>query len=201
MAIVHCRECKREVSSEATACPHCGVPRQVNQASGCAVLIVACVAIGGITLLIKQCDGAETSESPAVTADPSPGPVSSNTESTAASPSPAEQARSATLNAGALAVEFLRRNMRNPDSFSLDDATLLDSGTFCFTYRGQNGFGGMNVEHAVMNEKSSTFEAEGQPDFETAWRHHCAGKPGEDVTDEIQSRAEFARRIMPKIKP
>lgn len=26
MALVECRECGREVSTEATACPHCGVP-------------------------------------------------------------------------------------------------------------------------------------------------------------------------------
>lgn len=27
MALTNCRECKREVSTEAAACPHCGVPR------------------------------------------------------------------------------------------------------------------------------------------------------------------------------
>lgn len=52
MAIVACAECKREISSDAIACPHCGKPQRsaVNrkqdngQRVGCALMVVALVA-------------------------------------------------------------------------------------------------------------------------------------------------------------
>lgn len=39
MALVGCRECRRQISSEAAKCPHCGVPsRQTKFASWLYVL-------------------------------------------------------------------------------------------------------------------------------------------------------------------
>jgi DNA-directed RNA polymerase subunit RPC12/RpoP len=31
MALIQCRECGRDISDQATACPHCGAPRVVQQ--------------------------------------------------------------------------------------------------------------------------------------------------------------------------
>lgn len=59
MALVACPECKREISSEAPACPHCGKPQPEvqkaitraahraqdnNQRVGCAVMIIGLIA-------------------------------------------------------------------------------------------------------------------------------------------------------------
>ena len=33
MALIPCRECSREISDEALACPHCGAPKEAEPAS------------------------------------------------------------------------------------------------------------------------------------------------------------------------
>jgi TM2 domain-containing membrane protein YozV/RNA polymerase subunit RPABC4/transcription elongation factor Spt4 len=35
MALIACRECTREISSEALACPHCGAQRMIGTAAPC----------------------------------------------------------------------------------------------------------------------------------------------------------------------
>jgi TM2 domain-containing membrane protein YozV/RNA polymerase subunit RPABC4/transcription elongation factor Spt4 len=35
MALIACRECSKEISSEALACPHCGAPRIISAAASC----------------------------------------------------------------------------------------------------------------------------------------------------------------------
>lgn len=74
--------------------------------------------------------------------------------------------------------------MRNPDSFKLSNALLMGNGTVCYEYRAQNGFGGMNVGHAVLTEKGAikTNEMEGGTKL---WNHECANKSGYDKTWEI----------------
>lgn len=45
----------------------------------------------------------------------------------------------------------LKQNMRNPDSFVLESALLMSGkGSVCYTYRAQNGFGGMDRGRAVL---------------------------------------------------
>ena len=88
----------------------------------------------------------------------------------------------------------LKNNMRNPDSFKLESALLIaGADAVCFTYRAQNGFGGMNRGHAVLtgarfdpklsgrevfaNVQLKTSE---EPGFTRLWNKECAGKSGEE---------------------
>src|SRR5437879_4410082 len=57
MALGQCRECGREVSSEASHCPHCGVPRPLEEKKtgpiakgflGCLGLIILILVIGSL---------------------------------------------------------------------------------------------------------------------------------------------------------
>lgn len=51
MALGPCRECQREISSEATACPHCGAPvTSRDAASGCWTWGLGCAIVIGIAI-------------------------------------------------------------------------------------------------------------------------------------------------------
>lgn len=48
MALVECRECSKEVSSEAKVCPHCGVAKPIRKTVG--LLGWVCVAVVGLVV-------------------------------------------------------------------------------------------------------------------------------------------------------
>ena len=86
--------------------------------------------------------------------------------------------------AAAFAVVFakeLRASMRDPDSFKLDTVLLVDDGTVCYQYRARNGFGGMNIEQAVLSPKL-LFRTSEQSGFARLWNRYCAHKTGDDRT-------------------
>jgi hypothetical protein len=46
-------------------------------------------------------------------------------------------------------VMAIRDAMREPGSFQVSKALVMEDGAGCITYRARNGFGGMNVGYAV----------------------------------------------------
>ncbi len=64
MAIVKCRECGKDVSSQAEACPHCGMkepmPYKTNAARGRLILVVI-----GIVVLLAVADSLMRADKPA----------------------------------------------------------------------------------------------------------------------------------------
>lgn len=101
---------------------------------------------------------------------------------------PEEQADEKRIETGKLMARIgaieLRGAMRNPASFELVQALLMKDGTICYTYRAQNGFGGMNLEAGVMDAKSGHLKVDGVSGFESSWNHRCAHKTGKDVTSD-----------------
>jgi hypothetical protein len=87
---------------------------------------------------------------------------------------PAErQTAKQNAHAGMLA---LRWGMRNPETFSLETATLMPDGSVCYSYRAQNGFGGMNRQHAVLTPK---YEIKLDA---SAWKKYCSNRLGVNLT-------------------
>ena len=62
----------------------------------------------------------------------------------------------------------------------------MKNGSACYTFRAQNGFGGMGVASAVFSGKE--FIVSDSENFRDRWNEECVGKAGEDIT-EIVSRA------------
>jgi len=79
----------------------------------------------------------------------------------------------------------LKTSLRNPDSFKLADygVLVMPNDAICFTYRAQNGFGGLNVEHAVMTPKG-VFKANDSH----LWNSTCVGVgSGKDDTEMVKA--------------
>jgi hypothetical protein len=119
--------------------------------------------------------------------------IASSSSNSTSTPAPTPQATQqatkddANLQRAILGARSLRAAMRNPDSFKLASVHVKDSGSVCYSYRAQNGFGGMNLENAVL--------APGAPGLNpnaSAWNSQCAHKNGVDVTDQVN---DFLARV------
>lgn len=187
MAISTCRECKADVSTEAATCPHCGVPSPAPakaKFNGCAIAVVAILAIGLVGALFDLM----TPKQSAVQSNTPPDTHAGLDQQAAADPppTPEQEERQAIIRMATMAAELVHRNLRNPDSFKLHSVLVTEKGAVCYEYRAQNGFGGMNLEHGVVDQKRSVFTIEGQEDFEPAWNRACRNKEGDDITSEVK---------------
>lgn len=87
----------------------------------------------------------------------------------------------------ALGAKALKNSMRNPDSFKLESALVIDE-TFavCYEYRSQNGFGGMNRGQAVLARDGKRFLTNEMDGFGKLWNRECAGKRGSEAATAIR---------------
>jgi hypothetical protein len=83
----------------------------------------------------------------------------------------------------------LKNAMRNPDSFKLSSALVMPTGSVCYAYRAQNGFGGFDVGHAVLTT-TGKFKTDDSDGFTTLWNKECANKTGQETTDSVNTILE-----------
>ena len=67
MAMVKCRECRQQVSSRATSCPHCGNPIKKSSSAGCLAAIVLSIIVV-VIIVLSQNDSASVTSDPDVRA-------------------------------------------------------------------------------------------------------------------------------------
>ena len=93
------------------------------------------------------------------------------------------------LSRAATGAISLRKAVRNPDSFVLEEVVGMPDGALCYSYRAQKEFfGGINREHAVLPRKVSNLDQS-----DAAWRRYCANKTGADLTDNVKMMMHSVR--------
>lgn len=80
-----------------------------------------------------------------------------------------------------LSLRMLRKAMKNPDSFKLEEAVRMADGALCVTYRGTNSFNAVVPGRAVVL-KTGIASSDDRDGFPKIWNKHCAGKSGSDVS-------------------
>lgn len=155
MALGKCRECGKEVSTEAKACPHCGATKPVKQTSTFTWIVAGFFAICFGIAIFGRGSASGTSPRPQVTAAKTPEQLA------------ADAKKEATFRKTAMAAAAVKSAMRDPDSLTWETIRANDDASvICMEYRARNGFGGMNREFAVLvNGKASQ-----KPE---AWNKHC----------------------------
>ncbi|MFZ3088021.1 MAG: zinc-ribbon domain-containing protein [Methylotenera sp.] len=138
MALSKCKECGKEVSSKAEACPHCGAPIKKQQKQyGCGTLIL----LGIIVMVLISV-------------------FSSNDTSTSSVPKTPEEIRKAEIEKHFSAwdgshrglTEVIKKSMNDPNSYEHEKTVFWDKGDHLIvktTFRGKNAFGGV-VKNWVM---------------------------------------------------
>lgn len=182
MALIKCKECGGEVSSKAKTCPKCGASVG-RRGIGCGtlvgyavlLLIVIPMVIG---LIIAAIDDSEP--------EPAPAPAPAKQQLTPEEAAEKEKKDKAVQLAAAGAAT-LKKTMRDPDSFELESALVIEeSGAVCYTYRARNGFGGMNRDNAVLADGGKKFLTSDSEGFVDLWNQECGGKSGQDVSAAIR---------------
>lgn len=165
MPLVNCRECKKEVSTEAKVCPSCGVkkpqPKAKDMGIGSIFLVLlagSCVA--GPMLISHQKANDAAEEAAALT----PAQLAAKD---AAKKAQAEKSLKRT-SAIAGTLTSMKAALRNPDSAIWEEMRANDDGSIvCLKYRAQNGFGGVNRESVAVVKGRISKSAD-------VWNKNCA---------------------------
>jgi len=166
MAMITCGECAGSVSTEAKTCPNCGASRKVfRRAAGTTKprsWLKKIAIVFGVMFGVSLVGGFAARVS--------------GTKPGAEIESPQDKQHKHMTYQAYLAAKAVKASLRNPDSLSFEQILANDDGSVvCLTYRAQNGFGGMNIEHVVFKD--------GDPSqSHSSWHAHCAGKMLNDVT-------------------
>lgn len=171
MALVACKECNKEISKSAEVCPHCGIKRKKRTS----LLTWIVTIFVGMPVLIAIFSGASTTSSDTPTAPQTPEQIAEQTK------------RDAAVQRATVGAATLKKSMRNPDSFKLESALVINgTDAVCYTYRAQNGFGGMNAGQAVLSADATQFKTDDMDGFAKLWNKECGDKSGQDVATAIR---------------
>lgn len=156
MSVKPCHECGNQVSTEAKACPHCGAkPKKPTS-----ILNLVLVSLIGFAVIQCTMTSNNTTPRPAKTAEQLA----------------SEAADEKRFQMALALARQIKRGMRNPDSFTVENALANDDSTvFCMEYQGQNGFGGMNKEFVVVTASGTSQDVK-------QWNKHCTRHDMHDVT-------------------
>lgn len=158
MGLKTCKECGGQISSSATACPHCG--RKIRRTSLVTWIVTIFLAVTAITSInAYNRRGMAPTQRPVTDAQR------------------VDEARNdLRFTRTAIAAATLKKSLREPDSvrwshiLANDDAT-----TICLEYRARNGFGGMAIEHVVFHQGAPSRAA-------SDWNQRCAGHELHDMS-------------------
>jgi hypothetical protein len=187
MALTACKECGNQISDDAKACPKCGKPAAKKTSFGAMVALVL-VSVIGVTIIANSCQ--DTAHAPLTAADQqriAAAQAQQKTYETAAAAG-ANAQHATDIHAQAISVmaklgaKKLKDSMRDPDSFTI--VMAIETGSaICYQYRSRNGFGGMNVEQAVLRLKDGHIFS-GQSVYDS-WEAMCANRRGTDSAADL----------------
>ena len=177
MALIACHECKKEVSTEAKTCPSCGAkvrnPASTKMNSRQKVFVASCLAL----IVFASIMGAKEREEREAQ------------EEAARTPEQRAMKKKEEMQDGlaAAGAATLKKAMKDPKSFALTSALVMDDGTACYDYRAINSFGATLPSRAVMlpSGKILTKDHDGGS-FSNAWNSKCAHKSGRELTKIIE---------------
>lgn len=190
MALVKCRECGKDISKSAQACPHCGykLRRTRRLVARFATIFVAIPIV--ITIFAASLANQAAPPKPEMAGSftyqpPPPEPETPET----APPQPETYAQTAARKKRDRAAQLamagataLKKAMRDPESFKLESALQIEStGAVCYEYRSKNGFGGVNVGQAVLSADAKNFKTDEEGGFTPLWDKECANRSGTEV--------------------
>lgn len=211
MALTKCVECKKEISTKAKGCPNCGAKVARVGILGKIIIgfVLFAIAITFVGDRLNESDRAEaaakeaarataareaeTKRLAAMTPEQRAAEVKKRQESEQRQAQERKRLAETKKNAdaavqrAALGAQILKKSMRDPESFKLESALVIEkTGAVCYDYRARNGFGGINVGHAVLGPDGKKFMTNEMEGFSAFWNRECANKPGQEVSTAIR---------------
>ena len=183
MALIACQECKREVSTEAKTCPHCGakvrLPKKPMSTKTKVVLgIFGALFIASATIENLKKDEAKKEEVQRVAA---------LTPEQLAKEKAAKAKRDTQLQMAGAGALTIKKAMKDPEAFELKSLVVKPNGSACYEYRAKNSFGATLPSSAVLSPKGKLFthERDGNS-FVTVWNKECTPAGGDEIADLVK---------------
>jgi hypothetical protein len=164
MALGKCRECSKEVSSEAKNCPSCGVANPIKKGTSKIVIFIA--AIIGIGVLKSIFD-------------PAPAPVATPKVELTAEEKAAEIASNVRFSTAVAVLKAIKSDLKDPSSVQWSKVGVSrDADVVCVEFRAKNSFGALELENITIAKG----KASKSPDV---WNKNCVNK---ELFDELKAR-------------
>lgn len=171
-----CR-CGNEVAREAKFCANCG--NRLATGAGrfllwLGIVLILAIVSSILSLQLRLSPAQQAAERAAA----------ERSETQAKAQEIAQKKEQAEIDFAALGARTLHSAMRNPDSFTLTQVLIMKNGSVCYEYRAQNGFGGMNVDKAVLTSLGKLVTTE-QSGSSAILNKECYDKVGRDATSDV----------------
>lgn len=161
MALIKCKECGGDVSTEAGACPKCGAkpPKQTSTAT---------IVIGGFFALVV---GSYVLNSTGSQGSKSAPPAAKSAE---------EVKADLELNTAIAVGRVLKKSAKDPSSFKMESFVVYPGGPACYEYRAKNSFGAIVPAKAVFDGTAALTSENDGSRFIKVWNSVCTKPGGKD---------------------
>lgn len=199
MSLVKCKECNAQMSDKAVACPQCGA--KYTRTSGCAMIAAWLIGLGVLMSIVtnyfsteRQNESDDAERARVASLNPQQRKIEADQKAkSAAEETTRKNAEKGRLASGIAGASLLKKSLRDPDSFKLEKASIVEGTNIaCYTYRARNGFGGLNVENAVFVPSKLTFKTSSDDNFASLWNRECANKSSYDYLSEVKVALSLA---------
>lgn len=178
MALLTCKDCGGEISSEAKACPKCGA--KPPKRTSLFVKVLAVIAIPAVLYSVTRSNADSEKRSQAAAAK-----EAALTPAQKIARQAANDLFAANVARAQQAVDFLKTHAKNPDSLQLETVFATDAGAICIQYRATNSFNAV-VPGVLVLPKDIKQVSQGTPTATApAWNKHCANTNGRDMKNAI----------------
>lgn len=183
MALVICQECKREVSTDAKACPNCGakVRTPKKPMSMLMKVLLGLFGVGVVAAMLTEGNRQDDIKKVEGQRVASMSPEQKEAEKVA------KIKRDSQLQMAGAGALTIKKAMKDPEAFELKSLIVKPNGTACYEYRAKNSFGAILPGSAVLSTKGKllTQEKDGNA-FVSVWNKDCTPAGGDEIANLVK---------------
>lgn len=158
MALIKCKECGKDISSEAKVCPSCGlVPAKGTS-------LISLLMVGLIGIYMVKCTYDEATKSTTPPPQKSAADIQADNE----------------LNSAIAYGNLLKKASKDPSSFKMESFLIFPGGAACYEYRAKNSFGATVPAKAVYDGVALTTSETDRKKFTKSWNAVCTKSGGQE---------------------
>lgn len=166
MALINCKECGEKISKKAEACPKCGAKQPKRRG------IIGWIGLIGFSgFIVYSCGIGQPPK----------------TDIAQSKPPKVETPKDIALGNATMAAMRLKASMKDPSSFKVLQALMMDDLTACIEYTAKNSFGALTRSNAVLPNGGNKFITDNDPSFNALDKKLCANKSGSVFTVSLNS--------------
>lgn len=171
MALVKCKECGKDVSTAAKACPSCGAapPKKTG--------LLTWIVGGMVAWGMGSCILSQTAREQNRPASPPP----------TAEQLAAKAKEDADINKALAAARVIKSSTKDPASFQLESFYYFPGGAVCVEFRGKNSFGAVVPGKGVFDGGQRILSNADGNKFVALWNEVCTKAGGQERSGGVKA--------------